>query len=145
MTYTLGDYDLQKGDWVNLFADWWEYYGIGPAQFEKDRSHKFIDSPRFIESDTEVLGVLRPSIIMREKLDDILEAIPNARFGPQIRKEIDFIIVEPRKPKEEPKKSLAQECADEMTKYNEPRVLNSLLPICERLEALEKKLGELKK
>lgn len=66
---TLKSYDLQRGDWVKFSSDktWRELKEIGITDYVFD-SYSYT-------SRYEVEAVLRPSVIIRDKLDDKLEDV----------------------------------------------------------------------
>lgn len=178
MTYTLGDYELQKGDWIKFSDGWYEF-----KEYQKSiygRSYNFYELGDNPLETFPCEAVLRPSIIIREKLDDILACIRDCtKFrtfpNPEM---ITFEEITPRKPKEvdcpcpgcgKPKSSMfgCNECQRKYGEYlkakEEPKkslimqmracgpthladdINNLALLVESRLEALEKKLEDLKK
>ncbi len=131
---------LKRGDWVLLnvgdCGSWHEWQSC-------DNRHYFIGYP--VQDRTcGVLAVLRPSVIVRDVLNDTLEGLNDKATGHPLvsttcQLKIQFHVINPKQPKEEPKKSLFEQVALAQKTYDEPKILNSLMLICERIEALEKK------
>jgi len=120
MTYTLKDFDLKPGDWVkDAQAGIW-------CELEESW-----------HPDSKVSAVRRPSIIIREKLDQLLEeARKHGGYKESVGHWISFTEIKPRK---EEKKSLLEEATE--LAYSEgikPGPIAKLL--CDQIEALKKKL-----
>jgi hypothetical protein len=133
MNKTLYDYEgLKRGDWVK-FHDGWQ---------ELDRDPQGVDY--FFRHVGRVLGaanveaVLRPSVIIRDQLDDKLSQLRN---GNQAGFVVRFEEIHPKKEE----KSLILRVAEAQKTHNEPGVLNALTILCDEVSSILKRLERLEK
>lgn len=140
MTYTLADFDLRPGDFVRFASANWRKF----ISYKADSESPYHFTQVAYKSSIVVEAVLRPSIIIREKLDIILESIQTNKItspGRDYVHALSFEIVQPRK-KEEPKKSLFEEW--EQVSNASFGSNKGIKVLCDRIEELEKKLKEVK-
>lgn len=145
MTYTLADFDLRPGDFVRFASANWRKF----ISYKADSESPYHFTQVAYKSSIVVEAVLRPSIIIREKLDIILESIQTNKItspGRDYVHALSFEIVQPRK-KDEQKKSLCKELEDLLIKrgIKTPLITRTTEFICNRIEELEKKLEKFKK
>jgi len=100
---TLKDYDLQRGDWVRCGVVWHE---VSDCTEHYVSFYDVIDS---VPLDKKMmLAVLRPSVIIRDKLDDSLEHVRSGE--PYTSTDQWNVSLKEIHPKER-KKSLKEKCS----------------------------------
>lgn len=87
---TLKDFQLKRGDWVKFPAEWREVTEFCPLEFD----HKYYPS-----LSAEVEAVLRPSVVIRDQLDNLLNRERNIHPYTTIPQVLEFREIHPKEEK----------------------------------------------
>jgi hypothetical protein len=95
MTNKLSDYDLQRGDWVKFVgSEWLEYEGFDDFKQPRLITNNYLKT-------NMVEAVLRPSVIVRDELDEALKY--QLTYNPQkhvsYQQNLSFKIIHPKQEK----------------------------------------------